>query len=186
MFEWKILAAILAVLIVSSSALVSNTGIKDLFMNSTGDIGNWVKSPFGSLFSTPEKTENFVKIIITTDTVPIEINSPANITSATGDISNFMGRITFNLKDNMSVLAPADSDIHMNLALKNTKISDVYIDHLALGHIGYVVVSESSNITGNDESIEITGFRGIVSVTDSAVELDGNVSAVKNGKWSIG
>ena len=38
LLEWKILAAIFAVLVVTSGALVSNTGIKDTFFNTTTDV----------------------------------------------------------------------------------------------------------------------------------------------------
>jgi len=76
--------------------------------------------------------------------------------------------------------------MRMNLALKNLKIEDVDIDDIVLEHIDYVVISEGSNITGSNEKIEITGFKGSISVTDSAVLFEGNVSIVRNGKWSIG
>ena len=52
MFEWKILAAIFAVLIVLSSALVGSTGIKDLFLIKSEHSGDYR----GMSFSPRRKT----------------------------------------------------------------------------------------------------------------------------------
>jgi hypothetical protein len=189
MLEWKILAAIFAVLIVLSSALVSNTGIKDFFLNSTGDFGDSIQgSPFdwfSSLFSTPQKEVNAVEIKLITGNITLEMGSPVNITAGTSNILNFKGSVSLNFRENSSTFQPADSDIRLDTELEKTVIKEVRFSKLVLQNIDFVVTSEKTNITGSDDKIEIYDFSGDITVTDHIL-LSGNVTKVKDEQWSIG
>lgn len=186
LFEWKILAAIFAVLIVASSALVSNSGIKDMFLNSTGSLGDWMDgSPFGSLFSTPEKTVNTVVITLSAENIVIEMENPVNITAGDSSVLNFKGMLDLKPRENKTRLVYSDSDLVLNLKLEGAEIKNVKITKLVLEDIDFVVSSEKTNITGSNDKIEIYDFYGDIKITD-VVELSGNVSRVKDGKWSIG
>jgi hypothetical protein len=188
MFEWKILAAVFAVLIVTSSALVGSTGIKDFFLNGTGNLGDWVKgSPFGSLgslFSTPQLGEHrvVIKLIVVNMSLPIE--NPVNITVGTAGISNFKGDVDLDFRDNSSTFSPAGSDIRLDMGLGGIRMEGVQITKLTLKNIDYVVTSEKSNITASDDNIEIYDFSGDIAVADHVL-LTGNASRVKDGQWLI-
>jgi hypothetical protein len=185
MLEWKILAAIFAVLIVSSSALISNSGIKDLFMNSTGSLGDWMQgNPFGSIFSTPEKSIHVVTITLHADNINLDIESPVNITVGESSIKNFRGKAGFDFWKNTSHLLPSESAITIEMPMEKTVIKDFGIKKLVLEEVDFVVKSEKTDISASGERIEIYDFYGDVTITD-AVELSGNVSMVKDGKWSI-
>ncbi len=189
MLEWKILAAIFAVLIVVSSALVSNTGIKDFFMNTTGDFEDSTSgSPLDwltSFFSTPEKVTNPVTIKLMTGNMSLDIATPVNITAGTAGIANFKGSVKLDFKKNSSVFMPAGSDIRLDMGLDGTEIRDVQISQLILRGIDFVVTSEKTNITASDDDIEIYDFLGDIVITDHVL-LTGNVSKVKDEQWSIG
>jgi hypothetical protein len=64
-------------------------------------------------------------------------------------------------------------------------IKNVDIPSLIIESIDFVVQNENTNITGTDDKIEIHDFFGNVRITD-VIELSGNVSKVKDDKWSIG
>jgi hypothetical protein len=185
-FEWKILAAIFAVLIVASSALVSNSGIKDMFLNSTGSLGDWMEgSPFDSLFQTPEKTTNAVVISLVNENIELEVTEPVNITMGKSSIMNFRGMLNVLFESNMTELKPSDSDLVMNIKLEETEIKNIKIPIFILEDTDFTVSSEKTDITASDDKIEIYDFHGDIRITD-AFELTGNVSKVKDDKWSIG
>lgn len=185
LFEWKLLAAIFAVLIVASSAMISNMGIKDMFLNSTGEIGDWINSPFGSLFSTPKKTTNFIAIELYADAITLEMTDSVNITSVESSIDNFKGTLVFDFNHNRTYMIPEGTDLKMDVKLTETVIEDVRIANLVLEDVSYVVKNANTNITADDERIEIHEFIGTLRTGDGVI-LEGNVSSVKNGQWSIG
>jgi len=186
MLEWKILAAIFAVLIVLSSALVGSSGIKDFFLNATGNLGDWMHgSPFGSLFSTPQKGMNHVVIKLMADNVTLIIETPVNVTAGTASILNFKGTVSLDFRKNSSTFLPAGSDIRLDTELGGTTMHDVRISKLILKNIDFVVTSEKTNMTASDDSIEIYDFSGEIAVTDHVL-LSGNVSKVNDEQWSIG
>ena len=187
--EWRILAAIFAVLVVLSSVLVTSTGIKDLFFNTTKGFGDSFKgSPldwFSSLFSTPQKGVNTVEIKVMTDNITLNIEKPANITYGKTNIANFKGVVTFDFMGKSSTFLPVGSDIRLETELAETSIKSVHMPVLIMNNIDFVVTSEKTNITASNEKIEIYDFFGDLTVTD-AVLFSGNVTKVKDEKWSIG
>jgi hypothetical protein len=185
LLEWKILAAIFAVLIVVSSALVGSPGIRDFFMNSTGNLGDWMaESPLGSFFSTPQKGTTRVLIKLIADNMTLALETPVNISAGKSSISNFRGEARFDFKGNSSEFIPRGSDIRLSTELVPTAIRDVKISKLILNDVGFVVTSEKTNITGSGDDIEIYDFSGDIQVTDHVL-LDGNVSKVNDEQWSI-
>ncbi len=185
LLEWKILAAIFAVLIVVSSALVGSTGLKDFFMNSTGSVGDWwSEAPFGSFFSTPQKGSTGVLINLFADNITLDMEAPVNITAAKSSITNFKGSAMFDFRENSTEFVPTGSDIRLRTELGPTTIRDVRISRLVLTDVGYTITSEKTNITASGDDIEILDFFGDIHVTDHVL-LDGNVSKVKDEQWSI-
>ena len=189
MLEWKILAAIFAVLIVLSSALVTNAGIKDMFMNTTTGFGDFTEgSPFdwfSSLFSTPAKGVNTVSIKLTLNNITLPFESPVNITAGKSALLNFKGNIELDFGDNSTSFQQAGSDFQFETEMAETRISGVGIQKMVLQGVDFVVTSEGNDITGTDDKIEIYDFFGDIEITDSVL-LTGNVSRVKDDQWSIG
>lgn len=186
LFEWKILAAVFAVLIVLSTAVVSNTGMKDFFMNMTGNLGGLMgESPFGSLFSTPQKEVNRVEIKLITGNITLNMETAVNVSVGSSNLENFRGAIILDFNEKSSRFRPLGSDMHIDMELQETVIRNVRIQKLSFDAIDFVITSEKTNISGSGERLEIHDFSGDIIITDHVL-LSGNVTKAKNGKWSIG
>jgi hypothetical protein len=186
LFEWKILAAIFAVLIVLSSAFAASTGVKDFFLNLTGNLGGLMNgSPFGSFFSSPPKATNYVEVRLFADNISLAMETPVNITAGGSSIDNFKGVIKFDFAGNSTELLPAGSDMRIAMGLKATSVNNVKLPKLVLSGIDFSVTSEKTNITAPKENLEIYDFSGEIRVTDHVL-LSGNVTKVKDDTWSIG
>jgi len=186
LFEWKILAAIFAVLIVASSAAVSNTGLGDIFMNSTGDIGGWLdNSPLSSLFSTPEKETRLLTIEIRADMIPLRFDRPVNISASGTEIKSFTGDVEFNFIKNMSRFMPGGSSMVIESPLSETLIKDAAISRLVLSDVDFSVMTGKANISVTGDRIEFQDFSGDITA-NGMLTLSGNFSRVKNEQWSVG
>jgi len=188
LFEWKILAAIFAVLIVLSSAFAASSGVKDFFFNLTSGLGGFMKgSPFGQASGGPvtEKTPNYVTIMIVADNITLNMDSPVNITTGRDRVDNFKGTLNLVFDGNASELIPSGTDLRLNLVMTGAEIAAIKIPKLAFKGVDFSVTSEKTNITATGDDIEITGFNGDIRITDY-LTLTGNVTKAGNDKWSIG
>jgi hypothetical protein len=191
LLEWKIFAAIFAVLIVASSAVFGGGGMGSSLFNATGGGFDWGSLPFGSLFShagnetqTPT-TQNDVVIELTVDKMAFTFASPVSITSGDSEMSNFTGSVDFDFLTNSSLFIPSGSTFTMRKPIAVTEISGVTIESLVLEKADYSVISGGSTTAGKDDRIEISGFSGTIMATGK-LTLSGTVSSVTNGKWKIG
>lgn len=189
LLEWKILAGIFAVLIVVSSALVGSTGLKNVFLNSTTDLGeNTQGSPldwFSNLFATPTTGTSPVEIELIATNITLEMEKNVDVTIGDSNIEKFKGSIDIDFEADKIVLTPDGSSMVLDLTLEETWITGVILPKLFLKDIDFVVVSEKTNITASNDNIEIYDFSGDVLVTDSIL-LTGNATKVKDDKWAIG
>lgn len=187
LLEWKILAALFAVLIVASSAFLGNTDIGGSLFNSTGGgMGGW-ENPFGSLFTKPqdENGSNAVAIDIYAGKVRLDFLSPVNITTGVSQIANFAGSAEFDFETNTTLFIQSGSDMTIMKATENTRISGAAMKNIILESADYTVSSGDSNTTATADRIEIDDFAGVVEVSGN-LRLEGTVSSVSNGEWSIG
>ncbi|MFH0956506.1 MAG: hypothetical protein V1813_01440 [Candidatus Aenigmatarchaeota archaeon] len=192
LLEWKIFAAIFAVLIVASSAVFGGGGMGSALFNSTGGGFDWGSLPFGSLFSHANETqemapavENDVVIELMVDSINFALESPVSITSGDSEMSNFTGSVDFDFLTNSSLFIPSGSTFTMKKPIAVTEISGVTIESLVLEKADYSVVSGGSTTAGKDDRIEIQGFSGTITASGK-LTLSGTVSSVTNGKWKIG
>ncbi len=115
----------------------------------------------------------------------LAIENPVNITSEESSVRNFRGTMNIILQENRTILTPSDSNMVLDLKLEGMEIKNVNVPSLILEGVDFVVQNENTNITGTDDKIEIHDFYGSIRITE-AIELSGNVSRVKDEKWSIG
>jgi hypothetical protein len=191
LLEWKIFAAIFAVLIVASSAVFGGSGFNSTFFNSTGgglDLGSL---PFASLFSHTEEdakapvTQNDVVVELMVERMPFSFGSPVQITSGDFEMTNFTGSVEFDFLANTSLFTPSGSGITIRKATGVTQVNGAAIESLVLESADYSVLSGGSDTTGKDDRLEIQGFSGTITASDR-ITLAGTVSSVTNGKWKIG
>jgi hypothetical protein len=99
-------------------------------------------------------------------------------------LSNFEGPMTVDFSRNSSIFELAGTDFVLDTKLSETRIEHVTITKLILEDVDYVVDSEKTSVSGTDDKIEIYDFFGDIEINRS-LTLEGNVSLVKDGKWSI-
>lgn len=183
--EWRILAAVFAILIVLSSALTLNTGLKDFILGLGGNLGDLFRgSPLSPGISLAAG-QIPVEIRLYGENITLSLDSPVNITSGGSAIENFRGSAIFNLTGRSSVLIPAGSDARITMETKDMLIRGVSIPLLRLSGIDFSVTSEQTNITTPKGDIEIQGFSGDMRASNFLM-LFGNVTKVKDDKWVIG
>jgi hypothetical protein len=191
LLEWKIFAAIFAVLIVASSAIFGGSGFNGTLFNSTGGGFDLGSLPFGSLFSHTEEeaaapvTQNDVTIALMVEKMSFSFASPVQITSGDSEMTNFTGTVEFDFTTNSSLFIPAGSTFTMRKPISVTEIRDATIESLVLESADYSVLSGGSDTTGKGDRIEIVGFLGTITASDR-ITLAGTVNSVTNGKWKIG
>jgi hypothetical protein len=188
LLEWKILAAIFAVLIVGSSAFLGNTDIGGTLLNSTGGGSAGWENPFASLFpqQQPETASgpSEVAIELSVDSIRLDFASPVNITFGDSAIENFAGSAQLDLSSNSSVFTQAGTGMTMRIA-DDVVINGAGIESMVLESADYTVTNGGTSTTATGEKIEIHGFSGTVRAAGK-LRLEGTVSSVSNGKWSIG
>lgn len=193
LLEWKVLAAIFAVLIVLSGSLFTSSGIKDVFFNTTTSIGetgsgsplDGISDWFSSLFETPRKNTNHIVVRLYVDNMTLGLQNPVNITSGDNFIEGFSGDLTVDFRENTSVLNPAGSGMKIRSVLRNSLIEGVNIPSLALTGVNYQVITDNTDVTVTDGTLQIVDFRGVIIISDH-IALEGNVTEVKDREWSMG
>lgn len=179
MFDWKILAASFAALLVVSSVLVGGFGFSDIL----DKLQEWMGgSPFGGFVTAPVRDSKPVAIIIFPDTFELSVDK-ASFAIGDADFQNFTGTIQADLTSDMLTCHQKDTDLKVSLPLSELKIEDVSIGKLYLEDIDFNVISHSLDTHGENSTLEVNDFSGRVTILDELVRLDGNVTAVKgNGK----
>jgi hypothetical protein len=191
LLEWKIFAAIFAVLIVASSAIFGGGGVSSGLFNSTGGGLDW-SNMFGSLFPHANETqqtapavENDVVIELMVGSMTFAFDSPVSITSGDSEMSNFTGNVEFDFTTNSSLFIPSGSTFTMRKPIAVTQIRGATIKSLVLDKADYSVIAGGSDTTGKGDRIEIAGFSGTITAS-GRITLSGTVNSVTNGKWKIG
>jgi hypothetical protein len=179
MFDWKIMAASFAALLVVSSVLVSGFGfggIIDTLKDFLGDI------PFEGLVTSPVRATSQANVTFHPSSFSLGLDS-ASFSVGQASFTGFSGTISADLStDNLSIVQK-DSDFSVSLPLTEVKIGQAAIGSIHADDTSFTVDSDSLETSGQNASLDVLDFSGSVRITASLVELSGNVSSVKgNGK----
>ena len=186
MLDWRILAASFAALLVVSTVLIGNFGIRDFLSDIIGKISEWLgSSPFGGFFSQPPAKASEVIITLYPSNFTIKPDTYINITSDNTSLNNFKGELDINFKTGRIVLSETDSRLVINLPLSRTEITGLGFSDLKTGNLRFAVASSESNMTTSNGSMEIYNFFGECLIEDG-IQLRGNVSKIKGSNWEIG
>jgi hypothetical protein len=182
MFDWKILAASFAALLVVSSVLVGGFGFGDVL----DTLRDWLGDvPFEGLVSSPLSSSRQASVEFYPDSFELSLEG-ASFSMGSASFADFSGTLSANLTGDTLELSPADSDFRATLAITETTIEGVSLASLLLEDTEFHVKSNSLETSGQNASLEVSGFSGDVTITGGSVLLDGNFSSVKgNGKSLI-
>lgn len=179
MFDWKILAASFAALLVVSSVLVGGFGFQDIL----GKLNEWMgDSPLSGLVTAPVRESEQVSVTFYPESFQLSLDH-ATFMSGDAEFRSFTGTLDANLTSDEIVVAQGDSGFSATLPLTNTSVGGASISKISLEKTSFSVTSQSLETSGQDVSLEILGFSGDVTITNNHVHLEGNVTSLTgNGK----
>ncbi len=184
MFDWKIMAASFAALLVVSSVLVGGFGFNDIL----GQLQDWMgDSPLDGLISAPNLGggNNPASVTFFPDSFSMEV-SGASFDAGGSSLSSFTGAVSANMSSDQLNLQQADTDLIITAPLTRTVIEDASIASVSLEKTKFTVKSDALETSGDGVSLELRGFTGKVTLTPDSVLLDGNFTSVRgNGKGII-
>lgn len=177
LLDWKIIAAIFAVLIVISSSLVTDVG-KGFFSNLTTWVEEGLKSsPIGGLFSMPTRSMEEINLFLYPESITLKPEQAVNISSATTKILNFNGKIVVDFQ-NQSLGFQELSGLIMEQKLEKTIIDSIKITNIKFESMKMNVKSGKWNIITDNGTIEISNFLGKAIIENESIEFKGNVSKI--------
>ncbi len=184
MLDWRILAASFASLLIISTLIVGDFGIKDILTNIMEKISEWLgSSPFGGFVSTPKEQHNITLKIYATN-LSFEPESKINITSDGVDVVDFSGSVYLDLLENRVVLNDV-SKTQIRFITNEVSMFDVKIGRLELSDIKFDIESENFNLSSESGPVRIYNFFGDALISNSSVIFMGNVSMVSGDGWEI-
>jgi len=182
MFDWKILGATFAALIVVSTLFVGGFGIKDFFSQIFEKISEWLgSSPFSGFQHTKSTHVHFT---LYPENFVFSPDSPINITLSTMKINNFKGKINTHFKNNTLLFSEDQTDLKIETEIQNFVAPEVSLKELVFKG-KFIVTSTGSNITAENETISVYNFLGVVSLQNKSIVFSGNVTKIKGRDWEI-
>lgn len=182
MFDWKILAASFAALLVVSSVLVGGFGFGDVL----DTLKDWLGDvPFEGFVSSPLSSPKQASVEFSPEFFELPVDG-ASFSMGSASFTDFSGTLSANLTSDTLDLSPTDSDFKVTLAITEATIEDVSLGHLLLEDTEFQIISNSLETSGQNASLEISDFTGHLTIRTDSILLDGNFSSVKgNGKSII-
>jgi len=179
MFDWKILGATFAALLVVSTLFLGGFGIPDFFSDILEKISQWLgSSPFGGIQG---KTIP-VKIRIQPTQFVLSPAKPINITLDSFEMENFQGEMEIYFQNSTLIFTQEKLRIESNL--QNFIIPEVQIQKLWL-QTSFQVSAQGSNITSDNGTLEVWNFKGVLSLENKTIYFSGNVTKIKGEEWEI-
>jgi hypothetical protein len=178
MLDWRILAASFAALLFISSVLVGGLGITDFFSTIANKISEWLGStPFSNIFSSQSKTSSEeVDLTLYTPFFTLKPDSSVNITTEGITLKEFEGEVNIDFQNSGIFFRPINTQLTIDTVLKEVNISNLRLSKLLVDNTMLRIKSDKWNITSDNGSVEMHGFEGYASVTNSSITLKGNVS----------
>lgn len=177
----KAIPVILTVLLLSviiAPAVRAEGLLSDIF----DSIKNWFESsPLGNIFTAPVKRTETVKIGFYPETFEFSSADLVNITTATGEISNFKGTVSVDMKNNVSTFRESGSALLIKESIGSISIDGLKMSSLELSGMKLVLTSGNWNETTENGSVSVNDFLGRGTIKDGFIELEGNVSRINKG-----
>ena len=179
MFDWKILAASFAALLVVSSVLVGGFGFSDVL----DQLQDWMgESPLGGFVSAPIRSSRAATVVIYPETFQFSLTG-ADFTSGQSEFTDFTGDVRANLTSDELTFLAKDSSFSVTQPLTEITFDKVILGKLSLEDTEFHVISHDLDTSSRNATLEVIDFSGSITLTADNVQMDGNVSSVRgNGK----
>jgi hypothetical protein len=187
MLEWKILAAAFSALLVVSMVLAGNTGFGDAFGGIAGKITDWLGgSPVnipGGLTGKPGS--NAVSISLFPRNFTLSPGTRLNFTLGESSFENFNGEVSVDYQSGKISLREKGSSFVVSSPIQAFTIQSISLPKLSYQG-KFAVLSSQSNIENENGSLDMQGFSGAFSISNSSITLSGNVTKITGDGWTVG
>jgi hypothetical protein len=180
----KILAIALVALILSITiaATAQSVRAEGLLSDFFDMVKKWFdSSPLGNLFTAPVKRNEFIRLAFYPETFDFSTADLINITTATGEISNFKGTASVDMKNKALYFKESGSSLVIKETIGIINVDNLKISSLELKDMKLSLVSGNWNETTESGSISISDFLGKATIKDDYIEIEGNVSRLVKG-----
>jgi len=184
MLEWKILAAAFSALIVISMLLVGNTGIGGTFGGIVGKITDWLGGTPAPI-SIGNSAQKEISLSLYPKNFTLSPGSKLNLTLGESYLEDFNGDILIDYTTGKLSLKDK-SGFSISSPIQSLKIPNLKIPRLSLKEMKFILLSSQSNITSESGLLDIQGFSGLFSISNSSITLEGNVTKITGDGWSVG
>jgi hypothetical protein len=179
MFDWKILAASFAALLVVSSVLVGGSGFTDIFDRLRDFLGG---SPLSGLLTAPVGGSRQASVTITQDTMALALESHG-FKVYEAEFKDFSGTMNVDFGAEALAFSPSGSSTQVSFPLKAMALEDIKISSLDLEETDFMVVSDGLETSGKEAGLVIRNFSGSITILEGSVRLSGNFTSIEgNGK----
>ena len=179
MFDWKILAASFAALLVVSSVLVGGFGFTEVL----DTLKDWLgEAPFEGFAISPAMPSKHAIVTFYPETFSLAMESSA-FSIGNARFTDFSGDLVANFTSDTLELCQKDTEFRVAMALTEATLEDISLTHILLDDTEFHVTSNSLETSGQNASLEVSDFFGQVTIMDDRIVLAGNFSSIKgNGK----
>lgn len=185
MLEWKILAAAFSALLVISMLLVGNTGMSDMFGGIVAKLTGWLGGNPVSVPGIPGSSKGTnVSITLYPRNFTLNPGTKLNLTMGESYFESFDGTVSFDFQSGRISLKDKSSPFTVSSPLQSFSIANLSIPRLALKEMKFAVHGQS-DISNENGSLDIQGFSGSFSVTNSSIVLAGNVTKITGDGWTV-
>jgi len=184
MLEWKILAAAFSALIVISILLVGNTGAGDMFGGIVGKITDWLGGT-PTPISIGKSGSKEITLSLYPKNFTLSPESKLNLTLGGSYFENYNGDISVDYTSG-KINLKEKSGLSISSPIQEIEIQNLRISRLSLKDMKFTLMSSQSNISSQSGSLDIQGFSGLFSITNSSITLSGNITKITGDGWSVG
>ncbi|MEE9323225.1 MAG: hypothetical protein V3U72_01645 [Candidatus Aenigmarchaeota archaeon] len=175
----RAITIILVVLFLSIMVITPTARAEGLLSDFFNMIKKWFESsPLGNLFSMPVKRIETIKMSFYPESFEFSMDDFVNISTGTGEISNFKGHMSIDMGNKILVLKEAGSSLSIKETIGEINVEGLKIGSLELKGMKLVLASGNWNETTENGSVTIKDFLGRGLIKEGAIELEGNVSKV--------
>jgi len=181
MFDWKILAASFAALLIVSSVLVGGLGFTDI----VDSVRDWLGgSPFGGFVDFPEAGSKAASVTIYSTPLTLDLDSPINASMGDASLTGFSGILISDL--NKSTLSFKNDDFTLTFPTSNTTLDKIMIGKLVLTNADFSVINDDLETSADNGTLDLSDFSGKITFMDDMTIMSGNFTTINgNGKQIV-
>jgi hypothetical protein len=135
----------------------------------------------GNIFTSPVKRTEVIRLGFYPETFEFSAAEFINVTTASGEISNFKGSVSVDMAGKVSTMREAGSSLLIRQSIGTISVDGLRLSSLDLRGMKLFITSGNWNETSENGSVAISDFLGKATISEGFIELEGNVSRISKG-----